>query len=143
MISDIQRVTVSQVAFGKRLGLDLEGDTVGVALAKIADEIEREFWGHNDLGSPTSRQIELAEKFGADISMLSRGVGNAVIDDLMTRLNMDSVRQQKLAPGVAVRRKHDLIGRVYVVSSIKDDGTVYFRGGNGQRVWSRNLERAV
>jgi len=137
---EISRVTASQVAFGERLGLSLEGDTVGVAWAKISDVLQREFWRRDDLGSPTDKQVRLAEKIGIDVSGLSRTVANAVIDDIMTQLNLNAIRRQNLAPGVKVRRKYHP-GVEWVISSIHEDGTVYFKGGNGQRAWARSVER--
>jgi hypothetical protein len=140
---DIPRVTASQIAFGKKLGLDLEGDTVGVAWARVSDLLKRDFWGQDDLGSPTDKQVGLAEKFGIGISSLSRAVADAIIDDIMTQLNLDAIRQQNLAPGVKVRKIYDSIPHEYVISSIYENGTVYFKGGNGQRAWARNVKRVV
>jgi len=134
-------VNEAQVQFGRNLGLDLAGKTVGVAQAMIEDAIDTQFYGRNDLSTPSSKQLELAFKFGHDISRSSRRVGNAVINDIMLRLNYDAVLSQGLAAGIAVRNKHDQLKRTYVISSIKEDGTVYFRGGNGRRAWARSLER--
>jgi hypothetical protein len=135
-------VTEAQIEFGRRLGLDLAGKTVGVARAMIEDANDCQFYGRNDLGKPTGKQIELAQQFGHDISTASRRVGHAIIDDLMTKLNHDAIAGQHLARGVVVTNKHDLSQRKLVISSIKDDGTVYLRGGNGGRAWARSLVRA-
>jgi hypothetical protein len=134
-------VTAPQIEFGRRLGLDLEGKTVGVARAMIEDAIDCQFYGKNDLGQPSAKQIELALQFGHDISTTSRRVGHAIIDDLMTKLNLDAIATQHLARGVAVTNKHDLSRRKLVISSIKEDGTVFFRGGNGAKAWARSLIR--
>jgi hypothetical protein len=136
-----QTVNERQIGFGKRLGLELDGKSVGVAQAMINDAIQRGFYGKNDLGSPTSKQIELARKFGADIAQSTRSVGDAVISNIMFQLNQDAIAGQKLEPGVKVVNKHDILGRVHTVSSIAPDGTVYFKGGNGARAWARSLIR--
>jgi len=134
-------VSEAQIEFGRRIGLDLRGKSVAVARAMIEDQILSQFYGRNDLGNPTPRQIELARKFGHDISSVSRGVGDAVIDDIMTQLNHEAIAEQRLAPGVVVINKHDRIGQRFVISSIKEDGTVFFRGGNGAKAWARSLTR--
>ena len=139
-LTHINRVTDDQVAFGVTLGLDLHGCTVTIAAARIADAIDTGFWGL-ELGSPTPKQVELAAKFGYDISGMSRREGDAVIDDLMTQLNLETVESEGLAPGVVVTNIHDSLSRQYTISSVYPDGTVYFRGGNGGRAWARSLRR--
>jgi hypothetical protein len=134
-------VTQAQIEFGRRIGLELSGKVVGVARAMIEDVIDSEFYGRTDLGKPTEKQIELARKFGHDITMASRRVGHATIDHIMTGLNYDAIASQKLARDVVVYNKHDPFRRKLIISSIADDGTVYFRGGNGARAWARSLVR--
>ena len=138
----MRHVTEAQIAFGRRLGLDLTGKSLGEAEAMIFDVIRREFQGMTDLGSPTPKQIELAAKFQQDISGVSCAVGDAVIADLMTDLNQQAIERERLAPGVVVVNKHDAFPRKYVISSIKEDGTVFFRGGQGKKAWARSLVRS-
>jgi hypothetical protein len=69
------------------------------------------------------------------------GVGDAIINDVMTELNDEAISSQRLARDVVVANKHDLLRRKFVISSITDDGTVFFRGGNGARAWARSLIR--
>jgi hypothetical protein len=134
-------VTEAQIQFGRRIGLDLAGKSGGIARAMIEDAIHCQFYGRNDLGEQTPKQIDLARKFGHDISTVSRRVGNAIIDDIMTQLNFEAIAGQRLAPGVVVTNKYDQLGRKFVISSITEDGTVYFRGGNGAKAWARSLTR--
>jgi hypothetical protein len=134
-------VTEAQVRFGRRIGLDLQGKTLGVARAMIEDAIDSQFYDRNNLGEPTPKQMELARRFGYDISATSRRVGDAIINDVMTKLNHEAILSQRLARGVAVINEHDRLRRIFVISSIAEDGTVYFRGGNGARAWSRSLMR--
>jgi hypothetical protein len=137
----MDHVSDVQIAFGKKLGLDLIGKTVGEAHAMILDVIDREFSCLPNTNRPTPKQIELAAKFGRDISGISRRVGDAIINDLMTNLNHEAIEREQLAPGVVVTNKHDLLQREFVVSSIAPDGTVYFKGGNGAKAWARSLNR--
>lgn len=139
-LSHIQLTNDSQIAFGERLGLNLKGKSVRVARAEIDDALAIEFDGIHDLGRSSLKQCVLAEKFGFDISNLSKSVGFAVIDDIMYHLNMEAIDKHQLASGVSVQHIHQQ-GQQYIISSIKSDGTVYFKGGNGKRAWARNLER--
>lgn len=134
-------VTEAQIEFGHRLGIDLSGRSINVALAMIEDSIDTQFHGRNDLGAPTPKQVQLALRFGQDISAVSRRVGNAIVDDILTTLNHEAIVSQCLAPDVVVVNKHDTLARKRVISSIREDGTVYLRGGNGARTWARNLVR--
>lgn len=135
-------VTETQIQFGRRIDLDLTGKTIGVARAIIEDAIYCQFYGRNELGAPTLKQIELARKFGHDLSTVSHRVGDAIIADIMTKLNIEAITSQRLAPDVIVTNMHDQLGRKFVISSIKEDGTVFFRGGNGAKAWARSLIRA-
>jgi len=128
-----------QVLFGKKLGLDLKGCSLGVSLAKIDDLLDQEFWSKKELGKPSQKQINLAAEFGFDISNETKRVGSAIIDDIMEQLNLESIESQNLKPGDKVRNKWDPIGQIWVISSIKNDGLVFFKGGNGKKAWSRNL----
>ncbi|MFH1674245.1 MAG: hypothetical protein ABIF87_12580 [Pseudomonadota bacterium] len=136
---DIELVSEKQIVFCRKLGLDVSGNSVSVAAAKINEVIQRQFWGSPINESPTDKQISLAKKFGIDISHMSRLVGDAVINDIMTQLNANAIKEQGLRPGLRVRKVYDKTSREYIISSIRPDGTVYFKGGNGQRAWARNL----
>ena len=137
-LTKIKRVSEKQVSFGRKIGLELNNCTIGVAVAKIENQIDQNFWGR-ELGEPTKKQIELAAKFGYDISGETRGVGSAVIDDIMEQLNLEAIERQNLLPGDIVKNIWDSLHREYVISSIREDGLIFFKGGNGKRAWARNL----
>ena len=137
-LTKIKKVLDKQVEFGKNLGLDLNCCTINVAVAKIEDLIDQTFWGKS-LGSPSKKQIELASKFGYDISEETRRVGATVISDIMEQLNFESIDLQQLMPGDTVINKWDSLSQKQVISSIQEDGLVYFKGGNSKRAWARNL----
>lgn len=140
-LKHIPRVDENQVAFGTKLGLDLSNCTISVAEARIENVIDIEFRGVTNEGKPTEKQIALAAKFGYDIAGLSRREGDAIIDDLLTELNYETIKSEGLAPGITVVNIHDILKMPLVISSIYPDGTVYFRGGNGKRAWARSLRR--
>lgn len=137
----VDLVNARQVVVGKRLGLDLDGKSVRVASAMIGDYLMLNFWGALELGHPSERQCALAEEFGFDIGAMSRATGSATIDDIMDHLNKEAIETQQLEPGVVVRFRSRDDGQTRVVSSVTADGTVYFKGGNGQKAWARSLER--
>jgi hypothetical protein len=139
-LTKIKKVVKRHIAFGRKLGLDLSSCSIGVALAKIEDEIDKNFWGI-ELGKPTQKQIELAAEFGYEISGETRRVGSAIINDIMDQLNFEAIENQNLKPGVSVVNKWDRLSMIYIISSIKEDGLVFFKGGNGKRAWARSLIR--
>jgi len=111
-MSHIRKVDPKQITFCRKLGLDVDGNTIGQAAAKIHDFLAREFYGESNPGKPTEKQIQLAGRFGHDISSLTRREGDAVISDIMTQLNLESIKEQKLAPGVSVVNRWDRLQRV-------------------------------
>ncbi len=134
-------VTDKQIAFGRRLGLELDGKSVSEALAMIHDAIDRDFLDQSKLGEATPKQVQFAAKFQRDLSQVSRRIADAVVGDLMTELNLAAIQRERLATGVTVKNKHDVVQRKLVISSIQPGGTVYFKGGNGARAWARSLVR--
>ncbi len=137
-LDKIKKVSDSQIEFGNKLGISIEGLTESIAVAMIHDLIRKEFWG-KEKESPSEGQIEFANELGADISKESRAVGSAIINDILEQSNHDSIETQGLAPGVKVRNKRN--NREYIISSIKPDGLVYFKGGQGAKSWAGNLEK--
>jgi hypothetical protein len=137
----IQYVNEEQVKFCREIGINVAGCTVLLARAKLEDIIDVRFEGQHDLGRPTEKQEKLAATFGYDISRHTRREGEAVIFDIMTELNLESINEQNLVPGVAVINQWDQLQQVEIISSIKKDGTVFFKGGNGKRAWARNLRK--
>ena len=137
----VAMVSPKQVEVGEKLGIDLSGKSVRVASAMIGDYLMVNFWGAADKTSPTDRQCEFAQEFGYEIRSKSRGVGSAVIDDIMDHLNVETIEREGLEPGVTVRFRSGDDAKVRVISSISPEGTVFFKGGNGQKAWARSLER--
>ena len=61
----MQSVTEAQIAFGRRLGMDLSGISTSEADAMIQDTIDREFFGEANLGAPTQKQWSSPRSFSA------------------------------------------------------------------------------
>jgi hypothetical protein len=136
----VKLANAEQHALCAKLGVNAQGASVGVAYSRIEGIIDTMFWGAPS-ETPTPKQIALAAQFGYDISSVSRKEGEAVIQDLMHELNMESIERERLAPGVKVKNIHDPIDLTHTISSIQEDGTVFYKGGNGRKAWARNLRR--
>jgi len=128
-----------QINFGKTLGLNFTNCTTNLAFAKLIDFVDINFNNIQRLGSPSTKQITLALKNGIDISRMSHREGNAVVDDIMTELNLRTIEKYSLCPGVNVINIFKPSNIIFTISSIKDDGMCYFRGGNGKKAWARSL----
>jgi hypothetical protein len=136
----IDIVNEEQISFGAHLGLDIKGDTITVAQAKLYDNIDSRFGSQKEEKELSRKQIEFASDFGFDISKYSKRIGETVINDILYSLDVESIKKQNLKPGTSVYNRHDTFGERLVISSIKmDNGIVYFKGGCGRYAFARNL----
>jgi hypothetical protein len=134
----VNTVNEAQVSIGNLLGLSLGGNTITVAKAKLHDYIEANFDTPTEKRL-TERQIEFAGEFGFDIRGLSKRVGEAVIFDILYSLDVESIERQHLGPGVVVYNRHDKLKERFTISSIREEGVVFFKGGSGRHAYARNL----
>jgi len=137
-LNKIRKVGKKQIDFAGKIGLNVAGETFSVAYAIILDLIDKEFLG-KELGCQSEKQIELASKFGYDISKLSRRVGDSIINDIMVQLNLEAIESNGFTSGCSVMFRFDLNDIKYTISSITEDGLIYFKGRQGNRGWARNL----
>jgi hypothetical protein len=124
-----------------------EASPAMVLAATIQDKLDPILWGHLSR-PPSEAQVKyltsLAEEAGESMpTPSSAAVTGAWIDVFLARRTIDALHTLKLQRGDVVdhRRLHEekaLVRRV-VVSSLGDDGLVYFRGGNGQCGWPSAL----
>lgn len=140
-LDKVVRVSAEQVEFCNTLGLIVEGCTLEVAEAMLRDLIDSKFYGVSDLGHPTEKQCDVAKKFGFDITKRTKRVGGAVVNDIFDQLNRESIDNQQLKPGDIVVKSWDTDQQRHVISSIQEDGSVYFKGGNMNRAWARSLRK--
>ena len=148
--SDV-RSTETQLAMAARLGVETSpDDTFAVVAASILESVG------DAIGCPprgvSDRQYELAEELGIDISSCkSSWVAYVRIQEAIQLANLDAVRRMDLKPGDRVvqsvdhteRSLKEALGeewesvagqfpREFEVSSIREDGQVFFKGGTGQ-----------
>lgn len=148
------KVTPEQMRVAKALGISLvNGDSFLVASARIEDAVA-EATGGAPCRRPTKRQRELSSEIDIDISTDSHRVAWAKIQEKTLQLyfeeNMAALKNMQLVPGDTVvenivieipGKEAKSFSREYTVSSIRWDGLVYFKGGNGGCSWASKLTK--
>jgi hypothetical protein len=124
------RTNERQIEFGRLLGLNFHGLTVGAAFAMIHETIDKNFNG-KELKAASEKQIELGEKFGFDFSKLTTHVASAYIKDILVALNFKSTEEQHIKPGDCVINKYDKEKKEHIVSSIGKEGYIFFKKTSG------------
>ncbi|MBC5796559.1 MAG: hypothetical protein VKL60_22345 [Sphaerospermopsis sp.] len=134
----IPRVDDKEVEFAKYLGIDIKNYPKGVAYIVIQNYIDLVFDNFDDR-FPTEKQINFLSQFGIDVSYEKRFVVDAVIESTMTILNLNTIETENLKHGSKVFHINNP-EKILIISSISEDGIVYFKGGNGQKAYARNLK---
>ena len=151
--------TPEQLATADQLGIQVSPDDTFAAVASAI--LERV---GNAVGCPprvvSDRQLELADELEIDVTGCASYWSAFVrIQEAIQLSNLDAVRRMGLKPGDIVfkpddpmeQRLKEALGerwesvteefpREYEVSSIREDGQVYFKGGSGQAP-ARYLEK--
>jgi len=136
----LPRVDIRQVEFAKKIGIDIDGYPKIFAYLLIESFVNFTF-DKMDNRNPTDKQINFVAGFGVNVSHEYRVIVDALIETLMLVLNLEAIEREQLKPGVQVINIYDSYRNTLIISSISEDGTVYFRGGNGRRAWARSLKR--
>lgn len=138
-----------QISIGSKLGLDVAHDSWNVARAKLLDFVGDAIGDSVRYTDPTKKQIEFGKEFGIDLSKNSFRVAVARIKDALTEINLRVIEELELVPGdqIVLSRSFNLSGtsreleQKFTVSSIRKDGLVYFKGGNGWCAWAGKLRK--
>jgi hypothetical protein len=139
----VPRVAPEQVDVGRRLGLDLSQDTWAVARARILDVVGPAIGDHERYRKPTEKQIAWAKSLGIDLTEESYRVAYAMIHDALWERENRLIEEMQLRPGDTVSRVRQLEweGQIHewteerIISSIRDDGLLYFKGTGSRRGW--------
>lgn len=139
----------NQINIGSELGLDVSRDSWNVARAKLLDLIGDAIGDLIKYTNPTKKQIEFGKELGIDVSKNSFRVAIARIKDALTEKNLRAIEELQLVPGdqVVLTRWLNFNGiseklkEKFIVSSIRKDGLVYFKGGNGRCAWAGKLRK--
>ena len=145
--------TAEQVRIAECVGISLmPDDTFLTASARIVDTIADAI-GDFPTDVPTAEQKSLAKEIRLDIGSESRRVARVklkqVIQERRFRENMHALEQMALRPGDVVVHRLD-VGKASeehrdvrkVVSSIRWDGLLFFKGGEGAQAHAKNLKKA-
>lgn len=145
----VPTVTAEQLAVGQRLGLDLSSDTWAVARARILDLVGAAIGDEERYDKPTENQTAWAESLGIDLAGHSYRVAFAMIQDALWERENRLISEMNLRPGDKVAREGQVehegeiytVRRVYVISSIREDGLLYFKGGGSMCGWPSNFTK--
>lgn len=138
-----------QINIGSKLGLDVPRDSWNVARAKLLDFIGDAIGNSVKYTNPTKKQIEFGKELEIDVSKNSFRVAVARIKDALTEKNLRAIEELQLVPGdqVILPRWFNFNGisekleEKFIVSSIRKNGLVYFKGGNGRCAWAGKLRK--
>ena len=144
-----QKPTEQQRSLAAFLEIDISEDSQEVAAARIREAVEPAINPSKGYRSPTQNQIDLAHQLGLDISGDSFWVCFAKINEHLRDLHQKAHERLQLKPGDWVKQTqtfdHEGIKHTtekkYQVSSIGNDGKVYFRKGGGFSAWPSQLEK--
>lgn len=141
--------TSRQLELALKLGIDVRRDTEAVAGARILAEVGDAIGQPRSAHPATKPQMEFATKLGIDVSADALVVASAKIADALYQRNLAALSRLGLKPGDSVVRRRvgmlngesvDLSERA-IVSSVRPNLRVFFKGGNGRGAWPSELER--
>lgn len=107
--------------------------------AKIRDHVAIAI-GDWKAADPTERQLEYAKLLGINVGKYSRRVISAKIEDELTKRNVKALKKLKLKPGDKVTLTEEVGIRYHIVSTIKDNGKIYFKGIGCPQAWATQIK---
>ena len=136
-------VTNDQKEIAKQLGISISKlDSFNVVAAKILDHVAIAT-GDWDVAGPTERQVEYAVSLGIKVGKYSRRVVSAKIEDELKERNVKALKKLKLKPGDKVKLKEEKDVRDNIISSIKENGKIYFKGIGCRQAWATQIESKI
>jgi hypothetical protein len=140
-------ITNEQRRVAEYLGVVIDADSQSVAAARIRDAVSTAI-GEKPPSPATSRQVEYGESLGLDVSSDSKRVASAKIADALQEQNWQTISRLDLKPGDVVVKviSGEVAGRVvsfedeHVISSIKPNGRIWFKGGGGKGAWPSQIK---
>ena len=134
--------TKFQLDIAKKLSIKSEGDTFLTLAAKIMDYVAPAL-NEKEESDPTDNQVEYALSLGVYNSGDSRRFVSAKIREELEKRNIAALKKLNIKPGSIVIAKGQYSESEYVVSSIKDNGKVYFKGIGCPQSWAVNIVKVV
>jgi hypothetical protein len=143
--------TAEQVGLAEKLGLPVAGNAPrGVMVALLEDRLRPALHGMEP-DAATERQRAFLRELGGEHHAdpgLTKTVASAWIDYHLTLRTIGALQSLRPVCGNVVVRHHQVAfpdgstesyDAEHVVSSVQDDGLIFFKGGNGQCAWPSNL----
>lgn len=139
--------TADQEQLARALGVDISGDSFDVAAARLMDVVAVSV-GHEPAEPASERQMQFAQSLGCAVAGDTKRVASAKIGEALLARNRQAIVSMNLKPGDRVIRtiQFEYGGELrtteneFVISSIQNNGRVFFKGGNGQGAWPTQLK---
>jgi hypothetical protein len=136
-------ITEQQKQIAKLLEIEIKSnDSFRTLKANIIDQIA-EAIGEKEREDPTEGQLDYAESLGMLMDDESRRVISAKIADELERRNRKALKKLKIKPGSKIRVRNEFGPKDFVVSSIKENGKIYFKGIGCPQAWASNIEKVI
>ncbi len=133
-------ITKNQKEIARQLGVRVvKSDSFNVVAAEIRDHVAIAI-GDWKAADPTERQLEYAKSLGINVGKYSRRVISAKIEDELTKRNVKALKKLKLKPGDKVTLTEEVGIRYHIVSTIKDNGKIYFKGIGCPQAWATQIK---
>jgi hypothetical protein len=134
----MNKANKKQKIIAAKLGIHIDHKSFDIAAAQILDAIRPAITKNLKDNSVTQKQIDFAKSLGLDVTNDSRAVASARISDALNENNQKLINEWGLTPGKHVRWKK--WKREMVISSIAQNGLLWFKGGNGYCAFPSEIE---
>jgi hypothetical protein len=136
--------TNKQIELSNFLGLDIDAnDTYRTVAARIYDSIS-EAIDEKPCVPATEGQIELAEKLGVEFRNDTSRTLYAKNADKLESIRLQALEELNIRRGSVVQVIDGIgIVRERVVSTVKDNGRIYFKGANCPVAWSNEIVKVI
>lgn len=123
-------VSKFQKAVARKLSIKVDAKSFTVAAAQIETALSAALIGEKAIKPASERQIAYANSLGIGTSKDSMKVASARIRDRLGETNAERIRFLQLVPGMRVKWKK--WNQEMIISSISENGLLWFKGGNGK-----------
>ena len=132
------RASQFQKEVAGRLGIEIDVSSFSIAAAQIEEALAPALWLNPDCEPATAKQIEYAASLDIDVSNDPKRVASVKIQEQQDARNKALIKKMNLQPGTAVLWKRNQ--REMVISSIAENGRLWFKGGNGYGAFPHEIE---
>ncbi|MGR8981886.1 MAG: hypothetical protein ACU84H_17595 [Gammaproteobacteria bacterium] len=127
-----------QKEVASKLGVPIDPSSFIIAATQLSEFLAPAFYSEAEYKPATEKQVSYAASLGVDVSKDTRRVASARIQEKHDERSHALIQSMGLAPGVQVLWKER--ERLMVISSIAQNGRLWFRGGNGMGAFPHQVE---